>query len=88
MTVASPRRHRKHTRQRGNSRQKRELFAYDGVAFIGRIFENGRRVRAFNAADRSLGKFPSILAAFRAISDAHLMEIRSGTEGRQQEIAA
>jgi hypothetical protein len=65
----------------------RELFAYDGHDFIGKIMvgKNGR-ARAFNAAGKTLGRFPGFKTAFRAISlssgaAAKRAERRSGAAG-------
>jgi hypothetical protein len=41
---------RKHTRSRKSHSEKQELFAYDGLTYIGRIVAKGKSARAFNAA--------------------------------------
>jgi hypothetical protein len=63
---------RRRTRSRKSDCEKQELFAYNGLTYIGRIAVKGKSARAFNAAGASIGKFSSSGVAFRAISEAYL----------------
>jgi hypothetical protein len=63
---------RRRTRSRKSDCEKQELFAYDGLTYIGRIVAKDKSARAFNAAGASIGKFSSTGAAFSAISEAYL----------------
>jgi hypothetical protein len=76
-------------RKRARSKQVRcergELFAYDGVVYIGSIVDNGQAARAFDAAGAALGKFNNCRAAFFAISEAYLAEPVRGMEKRRSE---
>ncbi len=53
----------------GTARSDRELFAYDGTTFIGRMVVTEDNVTdAFDTDGKALGQFPNYRAAFRAIS--------------------
>jgi hypothetical protein len=58
-------------RQKRVKSPRRELFAYDGHRFIGKIVvgTDGRAL-ASDAANKKLGKFSDLRAAFRAVSSA------------------
>jgi hypothetical protein len=67
----------------------RELFAYDGHDFIGKIMvgKNGR-ARAFNAAGKTLGRFPGFKTAFRAVSRTHMAAKGKGGGGASAQMSA
>jgi hypothetical protein len=54
-------------------KQRRELFQYDGCAFIGRIVVDPcGKAKAFDGARKRLGLFPNLRAAMSAISAARM----------------
>jgi hypothetical protein len=57
-------------------KQRRELFQYDGCAFIGRIVvDPSGEAKAFNSFGKRLGMFPGFRAAMAAISAAHISAV-------------
>jgi hypothetical protein len=69
-------------------KQRRELFQYDGCAFIGRIVvDPSGKAKAFDGARKRLGIFPDFCTAMAAISAAHMSAMGS-TIGRDAKRAS